>query len=119
MVITSDEMHLAYLGAFCYTTVVILLHRFNYVNDQIGRRVQRADINISAVISNLFAYNTRSELTDAVMGTNQYNYAYDPIGNRRSATNNAEALGYVANSLNQYFQITNNPWTWLEEVLRK
>jgi len=41
------------------------------------------------------------------MGTNQYNYAYDPIGNRTVATNNDEALSYVANSLNQYSQISN------------
>ena len=85
----------------------VQLRRFDYVNDAIGRRVQRADYDLSTVISNLFAYNMRSELEDAVMGTNQYNYAYDPIGNRRMATNNAEALSYVANSLNQYSQISN------------
>jgi RHS repeat-associated protein len=86
----------------------VSLHRFDYVNDQIGRRTKRADVDISTVISNLFAYNLRSELVDAAMGTNQYNYAYDPIGNRRSATNNAEAWNYVANALNQYSQLTNN-----------
>jgi len=86
----------------------VSLHRFDYVNDQIGRRTKRADVDISTVISNLFAYNLRSELVDAAMGTNQYNYAYDTIGNRRTATNNAEAWNYVANALNQYSQITNN-----------
>ena len=85
----------------------VQLRRFDYLNDAVGRRVQRADYDLSVVISNLFAYNMRSELEDAVMGTNQYNYAYDPIGNRRMATNNAEALSYVANSLNQYSQISN------------
>ena len=85
----------------------VQLRRFDYVNDAVGRRVQRADYDLAVVISNQFAYNMRSELEDAVMGTNQYNYAYDPIGNRRMATNNAEALSYVANSLNQYSQISN------------
>ena len=86
----------------------VSLHRFDYVNDEIGRRVQRADVEISTVISNLFAYNIRSELEDASMGTNSYSYRYDPIGNRRTATNNAEAWSYAANSLNQYSQLTNN-----------
>ena len=84
----------------------VQLRRFDYVNDAVGRRVQRADYDLSVVISNLFAYNMRSELEDAVMGANRYNYRYDPIGNRRSATNNAEALAYAANSLNQYTNIT-------------
>jgi len=88
----------------------ISLHRFDYVNDEIGRRVKRADVDISTVISNLFAYNIRSELTDAAMGTNQYNYAYDPIGNRISSEISnqiSEMTHYAANSLNQYSRISN------------
>ena len=42
------------------------------------------------------------------MGTNSHSYRYDPIGNRQTATNNAEAWSYAANALNQYTQITNN-----------
>ena len=84
----------------------VQLHRFDYTNDQIGRRTQRADFDLSTSISNFFAYNVRSELEDAAMGTNTFNYRYDPIGNRRVATNNAEALAYAANSLNQYTNIT-------------
>ena len=89
----------------------VSLHRFDYVNDQLGRRVQRADVDLSTVISNLFAYNTRSELEGASMGTNNYSYKYDPIGNRRTATNNAEALAYTANALNQYSAITGSSVT--------
>ncbi len=85
----------------------VSLHRFDYANDEIGRRVKRADVDISTVISNLFAYNMRSELEDVAMGTNSFNYRYDPIGNRRTATNNAEAMSYAANSLNQYSAISN------------
>ena len=84
----------------------VQLHRFDYTNDQIGRRTQRADVDLSSSISNSFAYNSRSELIDAAMGTNTFSYRYDPIGNRRTATNNAEALAYAANSLNQYTNIT-------------
>jgi RHS repeat-associated protein len=39
------------------------------------------------------------------MGTNLYGYAYDPIGNRLTASNNAEAIAYAANALNQYTNI--------------
>ena len=84
------------------------LRRFDYVNDEVGRRVQRKDVDISTVISNLFSYNTRSELTGAQMNINNFQCVYDPIGNRISATNNAEAWSYAANSLNQYSQLTNN-----------
>ena len=85
----------------------VSLHKFDYANDEIGCRVKRADVDISTVISNLFAYNMRSELEDVAMGTNSFNYRYDPIGNRRTATNNAEAMSYAANSLNQYSAISN------------
>ena len=89
----------------------VSLHRFDYANDEIGRRVKRADVDISTVISNQFAYNALSELEDAAMGTNSFSYRYDPIGNRRTATNNAEALAYAANSLNQYTNITDSSAT--------
>jgi RHS repeat-associated protein len=39
------------------------------------------------------------------MGTNTYGYAYDPIGNRIVATNNAVATAYLANELNQYTNV--------------
>jgi len=55
---------------------------------------------------NAFCYNTRSEVTDALMGTNSYTYAYDQISNRLQS---AVAAGsgpsgetlYTANALNQ------------------
>jgi RHS repeat-associated protein len=57
-------------------------------------------------VTNDFGYNLRSEVIEALMGTNTYGYAYDPIGNRQTATNNAEVLSYIANELNQYTNIT-------------
>jgi RHS repeat-associated protein len=39
------------------------------------------------------------------MGTNKYGYVFDPIGNRITATNNAEVTAYAANELNQYTNI--------------
>jgi RHS repeat-associated protein len=81
---------------------------FAYANDAIARRVSRADqsaISAQSVATNLFACNARSELLSAQMGTNAYGYVYDPIGNRITASNNAEELSHAANALNQYTAI--------------
>ena len=84
-----------------------LISAFDYANDQAGRRVLRYDTFDGAVTTNLFGYNLRSEVISALMGTNTYGYAYDPIGNRIEAFHNAETNAYVANSLNQYTAISN------------
>ncbi len=75
---------------------------FAYANDVLGRRTARID---SASVTNIFGYNARGEMTRAAMGANSYGQ-YDAIGNRQVATNNAEVLGYSANALNQYTQIS-------------
>jgi RHS repeat-associated protein len=56
-------------------------------------------------VTNDFGYNVRSEVIGALMGTNIYRYAYDPIGNRLAATNNAEGWAYLSKPLNQYTNI--------------
>ena len=80
-----------------------LVSQFDYENDAVGRRTLRVD---TLSTTNVFGYNLRSELTEATMGTNVFGYIYDPIGNRRWATNNAEVTEYLANELNQYTNIT-------------
>jgi RHS repeat-associated protein len=59
----------------------------------------------SGLTTNLFGYNMRSELADAIMGTNVYAYLYDPIGNRQLASANENTNLYQANELNQYTNI--------------
>ena len=81
-----------------------LISSFDYVNDEIGRRTARTD---NGSIANQFAYNVRSEVATANMGTNVFGYAYDPIGNKVAATNNVEVSTYAANTLNQYTVISN------------
>ncbi len=106
-----------------------------YANDALGRRTVRTDSDGSVVTDNAFGYNLRSEVQSALMGTNAYDYAYDPIGNRvLSAMTAADTVTnlYAANALNQYSNlqstayslqpsydadgnmITNGPWayTW-------
>jgi hypothetical protein len=56
-----------------------------------------------------FGYNSRSEVTGAVMHTNTYGYVFDPIGNRLLSSHNAETNTYIANALNQYSQISAPP----------
>ena len=84
----------------------VLIRRFEYANDAVGRRTQRADMDPSDVITNLFDYNPRSELIGAVMGTNSFGYSYDPIGNRQWARINATTNDYIANELNQYLSVS-------------
>lgn len=82
------------------------LARFVYVNDPLGRRVSRNDARTDgATVSNMFGYDIRSELEAAVMGTNQFGYQYDAIGNRQVAVANDQAVQYEANALNQYASI--------------
>ncbi|MFZ4397256.1 MAG: hypothetical protein ACOYOU_16695, partial [Kiritimatiellia bacterium] len=89
-----------------------VISRFDYANDELGRRTSRADsgsaftvqptygntATVPAPAVNLYGYNARSELTSAqrfwgsdpenpgaaVLGQ-QYAYSFDPIGNRISA----------------------------------
>ena len=75
---------------------------FAYTYDAVGRRTQRLD---SGLTTNLFGYNMKSELADAIMGTNVYAYLYDPIGNRQLASANEVTNLYQANELNQYTNI--------------
>ena len=80
---------------------------FAYTYDALSRRTQRLDTTDSALTTNTFSYNVRSELIDATMGTNTYSYAYDPIGNRQMASANEVTNLYQANELNQYTNINN------------
>jgi len=70
----------------------------------LARRTQRID---NSSITNLFGYDVRSQLTNALMSTNSFEYLYDNIGNRIAATNNNMGTEYTANNLNQYLSITN------------
>jgi hypothetical protein len=60
-----------------------------------GRKRARAkeDFDGSVVTANAFGYNSRSEVTEAEMGTNTYAYAYDPIGHQKSAKPKAQPPG--------------------------
>ena len=86
-----------------------LVSSFDYIYDDLMRRTQRTDVSGqgSEVSTNDFGYNNRSELTDADMGADVYDYDYDLIGNRTECSVGSVSQSYVANELNQYTTITN------------
>ena len=102
------------------------ISQYDYANDALGRRTSRADSGLAFAnpAFDAYSYNVRSEVTGAqryhgtdvsdtstVYGGRQFGYAYDPIGNRISAseTIGGETLAktYTANALNQYTAIAN------------
>ena len=98
-----------------------VISRYDYANDELGRRTSRADSGLAFAnpAFDAYSYNGRSEVTGAqryhgtdvsdtstVYGGRQFGYAYDPIGNRTSAseTIGGETLAkaYTANALNLF-----------------
>ena len=86
---------------------------YGYVNDAIGRRtsMSRSGSAYSNPDTISYTYNDRSELIGAqsnVDVTYSYSYAYDPIGNRITASEAGVPWAYTTNSLNQYTSVTGN-----------
>ena len=84
-----------------------------YVNDAVGRRtsMSRSGSAYSNPDTIFYAYNDRNELTGAVSDVDtsySYAYAYDPIGNRVTASEAGVPWTYTTNSLNQYTSATEN-----------
>ncbi len=74
-----------------------------YTYDSLGRPLTRQENRQGGSRSDSFTHNDRSELSTATLGNAAYSYAYDNIGNRKTAQENAEeATAYAANNLNQY-----------------
>jgi len=71
---------------------------FIYQNDALGRRTERFDFDENLFAkTNTFSYNQHQEIDEATMGTNEYNYTYDHLGNRLFLNNDE----YTVNDLNQ------------------
>jgi RHS repeat-associated protein len=99
------EPHRDLVSAVTVSGPTGIFAQYSYANDHLGRRVARGDRVDGMVVSNVFGYNDRSELDGAVMGTNQFGYQYDAIGNRRVAVANDRTVEYEANALNQYASV--------------
>ena len=77
-----------------------------YSYDTLGRPLTRSTARKGTTVNDTFSYSNCSELTEATVSGAAYSYAYDNIGNRKSAQEAAEeATAYTANALNQYTAI--------------
>ena len=86
---------------------------YGYTNDAIGRRtsMSRSGSAYANPDTISYTYNDRSELTGAqsnVDTTYSYSYAYDPIGNRITASEAGVPWTYATNNLNQYTSAIEN-----------
>ena len=78
-----------------------------YAYDALGRPTARTQQRgTETPRQDAFGYNTRSELTSASIGQAAFAYAFDNIGNRKTAQQTTEHLTYATNPLNQYTSIT-------------
>lgn len=83
-----------------------LISSYTYTNDALGRRTAMGCAGDVFASPHAWAYwyNDRNELTDAARtDVGDWAYRYDPMGNRRSASEpGTELEAYSANALNQY-----------------
>ncbi|MFR9547030.1 MAG: RHS repeat-associated core domain-containing protein, partial [Rikenellaceae bacterium] len=77
-----------------------------YTYDKLGRPITRRIARKGTVRNDRFSYDTKSQLTAATMGSDDYAYDYDNIGNRKTAQEIADEVTYDANELNQYTAIS-------------
>jgi RHS repeat-associated protein len=97
--------------------------KFDYGHDNLGRRTSVAKTgelyarygNTTQGLDTTFGYDDRSQLTSeqtklggaaTVLTGRDDSYAFDPVGNRSTATHNSNTATYTANALNQYSQRT-------------
>jgi RHS repeat-associated protein len=87
-------------------TAGTILAQRTYFYDPVNRLADRTQLRAGDTARpDAFDYNERSELTAALLGTNTYAYAFDPIGNRQTAVENSITNAYLSNPLNQYTNI--------------
>ena len=82
----------------------------NYTYDALGRPLTCSTSRNGTTQSDTFDYNARSELTSATLGSDNYAYAFDHIGNRNTASESGTQSSYSANTLNQYTDISTREW---------
>ena len=89
-----------------------LIAKRNYTFDAVGRVAARTQTRGTDTARNdACGYNYRSELTSATLGTDDFAYSFDNIGNRMTTEELADEIAYSANNLNQYTAIEKNSGT--------
>lgn len=87
-----------------------VISQYDYTYDAAGRRTACTKTGSAFAHGDeiVYAYNTRSELTNAVASVDadyRYAYQYDDIGNRIAASERGGESLYSANKLNRYIAI--------------
>lgn len=82
-------------------------YAYNALGFPISSTQQR---NTEAIRNDTFGYSTGNELTSATIGQDTFRYAFDNIGNRKTAQEKQKSLTYEANPLNQYTAIQRKGW---------
>ena len=81
----------------------------SYTFDNLGRITNRTQERVGeSTRADIFGYNDRNELISATLGTDNFNYNFDNLGNRVSSTEKTETLNYTVNLLNQYSSISSS-----------
>ena len=91
----------------CNAAPTNTISQYDYVYDAAGRRISVSKFGTAFDHADTiaYAYNTRSELTNAVAVVDsnyRYSYAFDDIGNRETSSERGTNSVYAANQLNQY-----------------
>ena len=87
-----------------------VISQYDYVYDAAGRRVEilRFGSAMPGMRTDLYCYNNRGELTNAVKNASfvEYAYKYDDIGNRIASSDLGTNRIYTVNNINQYSLIS-------------
>ena len=78
---------------------------FSYGYDALDRPTSRTLTGPASPVASSFSYNSRGEVTSAVIGDHDEAHEYDFAGNSITASCNSFTNEYVANSLNQYTSV--------------
>jgi len=108
---TEYEPHHDLPDSFTHTNALgTILTRRTFTRDAAGNLTGRTQYRLGDATNRVdeFSQNARSELVYAAVGTNIYNYAFDPIGNRLTTDESGLSAAYSANCLNQYTRISNS-----------
>ena len=96
------------IAEIAYTNSSLIASR-SYEYDAAGnviRRVQRRKGCLGR--NDGFWCDSRSQLTNAVIGRANYSYCFDDAGNRKNSEEHGMTVEYLVNGLNQYTCITND-----------
>ena len=84
-----------------------------YTYDNVGNRLTAVSSMQSAVSSLTYAYDPLSQLDTVTEPTQgNWNYDYDPVGNRTQVIEPSGTTPYTPNALNQYTSVGVTPYTY-------